>query len=285
VLQTDGSSNRDAVVCRMAREYLLSFGDQGVTEAVLARYLEPPRSQMRVETVNDVYLRLLGSAQNANMRAGVVGGSIGGVENLGGILFDFDPVAVRDEFTNGWEQVLDEIESRLQPRGKIRRTSRSIWPQFCRTIISGASFLAQFKDANDFYAWADVFDSDDRLRPALPLLLSCEIAGYGFPLACDFIKELGYLDFAKPDVHIKAILSGIGLVEASAGDFQCFKGVVSIARATGLSPYHVDKLLWLVGSGFFYDDPKVGRDGRIRTNRSAFIAEVRKELGLDLAVA
>lgn len=271
---SSGQPSRERLFCDAALEYLLSFSAEGVTREVVMRYLDPGQN-LRATSINRVYWRLLVSAQNANMRASVVGRSIGGVDALEPVLMGFDPTAVLRKYTDGWEQVLDEIVVQLKPRGQIRRTSRSIWPQFCRSILSGAAFLSQFSDAEEFYAWADVFDGDDRLRPALPLLLSCEVRGLGFPLACDFVKELGYLDFAKPDTHIKKILAGLGLQVPNASDYQTFKTVISFARAAGLGPYYVDKLMWLVGSGFFYSDPQIGSGGYVKTRRDAFVESVR----------
>ena len=122
------------------------------------------------------------------------------------------------------------------------------------------------------------FDVDDRKRAALPMLLSQEIDGFGFALACDFLKELGFRTFAKPDVHVKAIVKGLGLSSENANDYAVFKAVVRIAANCGQTPYNVDKLLWLVGSGLFYDHPHLGRKGRVRTDRTAFIRSARRSL-------
>jgi len=43
------------------------------------------------------------------------------------------------------------------------------------------------------------------------MLLAYEIYGYGFPLACDFLKELGYNQYGKSDVHINEIFSSLNL--------------------------------------------------------------------------
>jgi len=215
------------------------------------------------------------------MRAGVVGGAIGGVAALGPLLFGFDPAAVSRAFPGGWEEVLDLIEGKLAPRGKVRRTPRSIWPLYCRAILSGAAFLTQFSDADDFYAWADVFDRDHRIRPALPMLLSYEIDGFGFPLACDFLKGLGYFNFGKPDVHVKHVLCGLGFAPARASDYEAFKAIISVANDAELSPYHVDKLFWLVGSGYFYDHRDIGHNGRVRTDRAAFIESALRSRTLE----
>lgn len=280
-MTTGKDKNRASLVCNAARAYLLSFEDYGITGEVLDHYLEPEESRLRAPTLAGVYERLLESAQNSGMRPAVIGGAIGGIAALRPVLFDFDPRGVSRGFPGGWETVLDAVEGRLHPRNPIRRAPRSIWPQFCRSIISGASFLSQFADATEFYSWVDVFDRDDRLRPALPMLLSREIDGFGFPLACDFLKELGYLDFGKPDVHVKAILSGLGFVASPADDYRTFKAIVAVAREVGRRPYYVDKLLWLVGSGFFYDHPTIGRKGRVPTDRRRFIEETREMLDLE----
>jgi hypothetical protein len=262
---------RDVAAFRLARQYLLTFALEGVTDAVIDHYVEPPVTRLRPATMNGIYLRVLASAQNANMRANVVGGAIGGVERLEGVLCTFDPAAVSRCFGDRWEDLLDAVEaSGLLPH-PVRREPRSIWPLFCRAALSGAAFLRQFDDADDFYAWVEVFDKDDRIRPALPMLLSYEIDGFGFPLACDFLKELGFLDFGKPDVHLKAILGGLGLAPSPPSDYEAFKAIVRIAHEVGVSAYHVDKLFWLVDSGYFYDHPDVGRAGRVPTDRSGFI--------------
>jgi hypothetical protein len=263
---------RDCAAFRLAREYLLSFGDLGVTDAVIDYYVEPPPERLRPATLGGVYLRVLASAQNANMRANVVGGAIGGVERLDGVLCAFAPRDIVARYGDHWEALLDVVEGSGLLAAPVRREPRSIWPLFCRSALSGALFLSEFEDADDFYRWVEVFDGDDRIRPALPMLLSYEIDGFGFPLACDFLKEIGFLDFGKPDVHLKAILGGLGLTRPSPGDYEAFKAITRIASAAGASPYHVDKLFWLVGSGYFYDHADVGRSGRVPTDRAEFIA-------------
>ncbi len=54
------------------------------------------------------------------------------------------------------------------------------------------------------------------------MLLDAEIFGYGFPLACDFLKEIGYVDYGKPDVHLKNIFCELGLVD-EGDDYKVFK--------------------------------------------------------------
>jgi len=261
-------ASRDRKAFKLAWEFLLSLGKPGVTEDVLNDYMRPSDSNPPPLTLSQIYKGILASAQNANMRAGVIGRAIGGFERFESVLFGFDPAGVLKNY-HTWNEVLEVIEKKLKPRGKIRREPRSIWPLYCRTILTAAEFVTRFESGDDFKRWADFFDKDDRARPALPMLISLEIEGVGFPLACDFLKENGYRNFAKPDVHIKDIFTRLGLAR-SRNDYEVFSSVVRVALNVGETPYCVDKLFWLIGSGNFYDHPHIGEGGRIGNNKERF---------------
>jgi len=267
----------DIAAYALAKGFLLQSGaGKGVTRELIEKYLH--LSAPRPDTLAGLYMHMLESAQSANMKAGVIGGSIGGVGNLGRVLCDFEPAEVLEKYSSGWEGVLDDIVAQLKPRGSVPRTSRSIWPRYCRSVLSGARFLSQFATADDFYRWVDLFDEDERARPALPLLLAQEIEGFGFALACDFLNGLGYENFSKPDVHVKDIFAGLGLCPPGAGDYEVFRAVGRLARNAGVTPYNADKLFWLVGSGYFYDDPQIGNKGRIGRHKKDFIEMARERL-------
>jgi hypothetical protein len=267
----------DRAAYALAKEFLLRSGaERGITPELIEKYLY--LSRPRPESLAGLYERMLESVQSANMKAGVIGGSIGGVGKLAPVLCDFEPAEVLEKYRSGWEGVLDDIVAQLKPRGTVPRTSRSIWPRYCRSVLSGARFLSQFSTADDFYRWVDLFDNDKRARPALPLLLAQEIEGFGFALACDFLIGLGYENFSKPDVHVKDIFGGLGLCAEGAGDYEVFRVVGRLARNAGVTPYNADKLFWLVGSGYFYEDPHIGNKGRIGRHKKGFIEVARERL-------
>src|SRR5215211_4996483 len=267
----------DRAAYTLAKDFLLQSGaSNGVTPELIENYLH--LSAPRPDTLAALYEHILESAQSANMKAGVIGGSIGGVGKLGPLLCDFEPTKVLEKYRFGWEDVLDDIVAQLKPRGSVPRTPRSIWPRYCRSVLSGARFLSQFSTADDFYRWVDLFDENERARPALPLLLAQEIEGFGFALACDFLNGLGYENFSKPDVHVKDIFGALVLCPQSAGDYEVFKAVARVARNVGVTPYDADKLFWLVGSGYFYDDPDIGNKGRIGSRKKQFIEVARIKL-------
>jgi len=43
----------------------------------------------------------------------------------------------------------------------------------------------------------------------------------------------------------------------------------------------VDKLFWLIGSGYFYNDKHIGKDGRIGSHKKDFITQARKALNVE----
>lgn len=261
----------DKKVYQLAKHYLPSRGIEGVTPSLIEKYLNPLILNARPTSKEGIYQRILESAQNANMKAGVIGRAIGGVEKLSPVLEGFNPKAVINKYVGDWESVLDDIVENLKPRGEVRRTTRSIWPHYCQTIISAADFVEQFSSASDFFGWVDFFDRDDRARASLPMLLSREIEGFGFALSCDFLKEMGYINFPKPDVHIRDIFTELSLCQDKSDDYQLFKAVVRVSGHAEVSAYNADKIFWLIGSGYFYRDHHIGNQGRIGSRKREFI--------------
>lgn len=271
-------SQIDKQAYQLAKNYLPNLNINGVTVTLIEKYLNPLTINPKPTSKQGIYRRILESAQNANMKAGVIGRSIGGVDKLSIVLENFNPKAVLNKYGCDWETILDNIVKQVQPRGEIRRTPRSIWPHYCQTILSAANFVEQFASAEDFYNWVDFFDRDYRARASLPMLLSHEIEGFGFALSCDFLKELGYVNFPKPDVHLRDIFKSLDLCQDKNDDYQLFKAIIRVADHANVSPYNADKVFWFIGSGYFYDDPHIGVKGRIGSHKQEFIKYARANL-------
>jgi hypothetical protein len=261
----------DRRVYELAKNYLPSLRIEGVTPSLIEKYLNPFNLNQRPTSKEGLYRHILESAQNANMKSGVIGGSIDGVDKLAPVLDGFNPKAVLAKYGDNWQAVLDQIVEQLKPRGKIRKTPRSIWPRYCQTILSAAEFIDQFASVDDFFSWVDFFDRDDRSRASLPMLLDHEIKGFGFALSCDFLKELGYINFPKPDVHLRDIFTALELCPEGEDDYQLFKAIIRVASNSNVSPYNADKVFWLIGSGNFYEDHEIGTNGRIGSHKQEFI--------------
>lgn len=261
----------DTKIYNLAYQFLTNR--QNIDDAILDQYLNQADNSY-VSTMEDVFFRLMQSLQNANMKANVIGASIGGIEKLKDVV-TFTNIS---QFAN--EQILlEEIFSKTNPNSNKTlqehiHDKNSIWHRYVKSLFEAKKFLSQFSGYDDFKKWVDFFDQDDRARHALPMILSNEIYGLGFALACDFLKEIGYISFGKPDVHIKDIFHELKL-SISTSDYFVLKDIDRIAKNVGKSSYHVDKLFWLIGSGEFYkSNIKIGRQ------KKNFIEYVKKEINL-----
>jgi hypothetical protein len=270
-------SQIDRKAYKLAKAYLPSLNISGVTAELVEKYISPLSLPPKPTTKNELYRRILVSAQNAGMKDKVIGKAIGGVGKLSVVLYGFDPKKVLKKY-DSWKSIFHQIKKQLKPRGKVRRTSRGIWPNYCRTILSAASFVEQFKSAGDFYKWVDFFDQDARARASLPMLIDQEIKDLGFALSCDFLKELGYINFPKPDVHLRDIFTGLKLCGDEVDNYQLFKAIVRLANNAKVSPYNADKVFWLIGSGNFNNHPNIGRKGKIGRKKKEFIKYARSKL-------
>jgi len=257
---------RDKLAVELAQNYLLGL-DKRITPSLLSKYLQP---DPRPGSLPEIYEHILESAQNADRVSGVIKGGVGKISNLKPVLCEFQPAAILKTYT-AWEQVLDAIIGKF-PKGKFRTAPNAIWPRFCRAILSAANFLSGFQDAGSFYKFADLFDCDDRARLALPLILASCIKGLGFALACDYIKELGYPNYAKADRQLIKIFMALRL-SASDDPYKVFCDIVRVAKHARATPYAVDKIFWLIGSGKFY------KDGfSIGSQKEQFIKLAKREL-------
>lgn len=115
--------DRGDAAYELARSYLLGFAHLGITESLLATYLNPG-VRLAPHDLCGVYRRLVESAQNAGMMATVIGKSVGGVTSLKSILCDFDPGQVLASYPSA-EELLDTIVAEANPRGKVRRGEAS----------------------------------------------------------------------------------------------------------------------------------------------------------------
>jgi len=250
-----------------AREYLLSF--EGIDEYILDRHLDHWKED-NPESVQDLLRAMLHSVCN---RQGM-SNAIGSIRNLRPYLLDFNPPEITEEYNGDWKNLFRAIEDNYSPPGRmVIDNPWNYWVIFCKSIISASHFLSHFSTLQEFEDFVSQFYLNEYTRLALPLLLAKEIFGLGFALACNFLKENGYPQFVKPDVHIKAIFYRIGISESDSS-YDVFKAVIRFSEAINELPYRVDKLFWLVGSGNFYlEKPKK----TIKTNRDEFIERIISE--------
>jgi hypothetical protein len=184
------------------------------------------------------------------------------------VFFDFDLNRVLADYGADWRKLFENVRISIHPSSKMDpENPHGNWTIFCKGAISAAEYLRQFDSLDDFLSFVRDFDSRPTTRPALPLLLAEEIFGLGFALACDFLKELGFTSYSKPDVHLLDIFAGLGIAQRS--QLAVFRAVSLIASEVDETCYAVDKAFWLIGSGNLYLD-----ELQFQTNKMEFIQRV-----------
>lgn len=250
-----------------AIKYLLTF--EGITPEILGLHLykwEKPETN-QVKSMQDLFRAFLDHAKN---KVGMPN-SIGDINRLKGVLYDFDHLQTIKKYPD-WEAIFDAIKKHCRPPGKMDKTNKkSHWVSYSKSIISIADFLTEYKTKKEFDDFVAGFLKSEESRLALPLLLSAEIHGFGFALACDFLKENVSPEFVKPDTHIKDIAERLEIT-TSKSDYKVFKDLVAYALRIGKRPYSVDKVFWLIGSGRFeFCQPSI----KIKPSKSDYIACIK----------
>jgi hypothetical protein len=245
------------------RRYLLA--QPGITAPILDDHLTLWRKGKK----NTIEALFRSMADHAKNRGGMVN-FIGDVDVLSGVLFDFQPRKVTDQYAT-WRDLFDEIRQRKikVPSKMVPNNPRNSWVIYTKSILSCAQFLSSFRTAQEFHAFVASFGVNEHSKLALPLLLKEELFGFGFALACDFLKENGYPNFIKPDRHVKDIATGVGITQSKT-DYGVFKDVVAYCAKDDVVPYEFDKLLYLIGSGNFYLNGL-----SVPTNKWEFIRSIR----------
>jgi len=225
------------------------------------------------QTMESIFERLCVTLQNRSRLPNVI--KFGPRrEVISNILFGFNPHMVKSTYDA--ETLYGEFMKHFEISNPDNK--KNLWCQYTRYIISGCEFLSEFKGAEEFKAFVDVFSYNKLTKASLPILLEKEVAGLGFALACDFLKEIGYYDYPKPDVHIKKIMTGLGL--SANNDFSSYKAVIEMGDSVEKTAFHIDKVLWLVSSGnFYFDNRKVigHRDELIEKVKESYMRMTTKE--------
>ncbi len=126
------------------------------------------------------------------------------------------------------------------------------WLKWSKSAVTAAKFMKEFHSVEDFVNFVQVFDYNLHTRMGLPLLIAKKIYGLDFALACDVLKELGFTNYCKPDVHIMDVLEKTGM--STRDPIEAFETMTQMARDCNVTPYKLDKVMWLICSGDFYLD-------------------------------
>ncbi len=254
--------------------FALNFLDEMIKDAnlnrlTLERYI-PITSQFK--NLNDINRRLIESLSNRQMMPSVIKFKQRN-DVFKELLFNFDPKLIIYNYSDS-NSLFITLQKHFQM--KNIESKRNLWRKFSEGIISGSKFIGSFKSKEEFDKFVRVFSLNKYTSVALPMLLSREIDGFGFALSCDFLKELGYRDYPKPDVHLMTIFYELGFVNIK-NDYEVYKEIISMALSINKDPYTVDKVFWLISSGNFYLD-----NIKIPGRREDFINKAKEILKTNL---
>jgi hypothetical protein len=245
---------------KCAYDYLVSKIGKNVLEQKLNHY-----RYHKADTMDDLFWYMLNSLINkVGMRA-----TIGDIDVLGDYLFNFDPYQTHAHYQDNWKKLFKRIQVDYTPPGPMNEKNKnSYWVIFTKGILSGAEFLSQFESYEGFDEFVNSFAFNDISIGALPILLDQEVYGMGFPIACDWLKEIGYSNYCKPDTHTIDILFGAG-VASNQDNYTVFQTMVRMARVNNEAPAVIDRLLWLIGSGKYVEENE-----KITRQKASFIQEI-----------
>jgi hypothetical protein len=261
------------IVYNYANEFLLTIVKENkekfyeAPELVIQKYFFPDKTN---GDLSKIYHRLLRSIANRNMLPRVIGfEKPENQEKFKRILFNYDYKKIIEAYP-----AAEELFSIFKKEFRISNpdNNRNLWKKFSEGILSGANFLVGFKDKDDFNEFVNKFSYNKYTKAALPMLLGKEIEGVGFALACDFLKEIGYEDYPKPDVHLIDVFYELGLSKTK-NPYEVYKKIIEMSEAVNESAYKVDKIFWLICGGTFYNHKvKIGQ------NKDKFIKQVKTKL-------
>ncbi|MBO4520558.1 MAG: hypothetical protein J5787_05070 [Alphaproteobacteria bacterium] len=226
-------------------------------------------------TLEGIYKRLLISCQNRQQMPNVIKFNKNEKE-FSDILKSFNPFEVSKETEEKLYVKFTSI-----PKFNVNTRHHKNWENFAKSVLDSAKFVSRFKKVEDFKKMIENLDAHFQGSLVLPRLISGEIRGIGLALACDFLKEIGYVEYPKPDVHIKDIIGQLFFKKTKNDkpitDEEAIFKVREIANNANVSAFAVDKILWLIGSGKYYGVNGIEGDIEISADRQEFINEIKKE--------
>ena len=259
--ETTAEKNR--IVYGFAKQFLVAHLPREITAEGLNKYYVGDASD--ASSLKDVFITFIMSAQDYQQMPNVIQ-FVNRKDEMAKALYGFD-YSVLSSMSE--VDIYDALKGRFSVSNA--GSKRNSWYKWSCSIVDSARFVAGFTDYDDFVSFVKRFDYNSDTRMALPLLISTRIRGVGFAIACNVLKELGYLEYPKPDIHMIDICEALELSDRDP--LNVFQAIIRMAEDNGVSAYEIDKTLWLICSGNFYLDGVKSKSRKIE-----FIDEVKHEI-------
>lgn len=271
---------------------------QGNTTPNPESYYAPDISPEQL-TLHRIFLQLISSAANANMLRNVINIHGQNSTRKNAILdlltsstctplWDYNQL-LSDTLFRPYLELFSKLDIetnivKLQEHKLIKENSTPnylniLWSRWLTSVKDSAQFLLNYQTGEEFSnkisGWIRSVPAE--LRFAIPMYIASHIHGIGFALACDALKEMGFCEFAKPDVHICNVFFELGIAQQSNSTLNnqllvlesFYKLVGDInqnSQGKKITPYALDKMIWLCCTGNFHkdNDGKVSRKQNLR---------------------
>lgn len=171
------------------------------------------------------------------------------------VLLDYNYSKILDTYTV--ESLYEEFCINFNVKNKDSKGNS--WRKYANSVISSCEYLAKFKTADAFNRYVESFNGS--LEAAKKLQFS--VKGMGLAIACNTLKDLGFVNYSKPDIHMIDVMNSAGL--SSRDEEDVFNAIRKVAKANNDTPFNVDRSIWLICSGgYFMDDVKIlGQKGEL----------------------
>ena len=142
--------------------------------------------------------------------------------------------------------------ARLTPEALTARLAEAVgcslpshsWEAYAEGLIDAARYLIDLDLSYNDYITQTNENSDAVLRDI------CRIRGIGPALARNFLKELGVMEFGKPDVHLLEVFRAFDPTVINEESFD--RSLEVQAARAGVSPYEFDRVIWLICTGDYF---------------------------------
>ncbi len=136
------------------------------------------------------------------------------------------------------------------------------WKIYIGGIVDGASILSRYNNVQEFVDAINGFEQShgltfEQYQDVMPTRMRAstgrnnwKIYGMKNAIACNFLKEIGFTNYVKPDTHLKAAFDAVELSYSS--DDDCLRLGRKLAESYGVTPYALDRIIWLCCSGHYY---------------------------------
>ena len=254
-----------------ARKMLADQNGLENLEKELAHYLNV---RDEYPTARPIFKQLLGSLRNKSMMARV----IGEIEPMRDAFFGFDHSKVLCD--GGCRPLLGRLKETVDRAKDVSMTNpKSLWRQFAEGAFDCANFMGTMfagpdSPAGDFHKLIDSHCQSPESAWQFANSIQWAIDGLGPALCCDFLKEIGSVQYSKPDTHVTDFLKGCRLIPQKKCDpYLAFLQMWRISDATASKPVIIDKIVWILGSGRW-----TGEESPKGVCMKQFLVKVRAEI-------